>query len=292
MTNNPPACVTLLGTKGGPAIRPGSAMPTSSLVQMGGQNILVDAGLGVTAGLCRAGLTLTDIDAILITHLHSDHVLELGPLLHTAWTAGLKYQVPIFGPPGIETYWQGFLNSMVFDIAVRETDEGRPPFHDLFPIAHIDPERPLDIEGVVVTALRNRHPPIEDSFALKLHACGHALVLSGDTAPIDAMIGFANGTDLLVHEAMLPEGIQTILDRMEYDDDRLMAHILRSHSPAADVAQIATRAGVKALALNHLIPSGEPGITDDHWRAAVVPHYNGPLYIGQDGMVIQVGAVS
>lgn len=285
-TADPAATVVLLGTKGGPAIRPGSAMPTSTLVQMGGQTLLVDVGLGATAAICNVGLPLTALDAVLITHLHSDHYLELGPLLHTAWTAGLKHQIPIFGPSGIETYWQGFLNSMAYDTATRETDEGRPPFHDLFPIAHIDPDRPLDIDGVIVTAIRNDHPPVEDSFALKFQAHGQTLVLSGDTAPIDTMIGFAEGADLLVHEAMLPQGVQAIVDRMGYPDDRLMTHIQRSHSPAGDVARIAAKAKVKALALHHLIPSGEPGITEDHWRAAVTPHYDGPLYIGQDGMMI------
>ena len=95
--------VTLLGTKGGPAIRPGTRMPTSILVEIDGQTILVDAGLGVSRGLCDAGVALTDLDAILITHLHSDHYLELGPLLHTAWTAGLSNPIPIMVRKGWTT---------------------------------------------------------------------------------------------------------------------------------------------------------------------------------------------
>mgnify|MGYP006304144907 CR=1 FL=1 len=93
--------VALLGTKGGPAIRPGSAMPTASLVSIGGRRIVVDCGLGVTRGLCDQGMALADLDLIVVTHLHSDHYLELGPLLHTAWTAGLKRPVRVFGPEGL-----------------------------------------------------------------------------------------------------------------------------------------------------------------------------------------------
>ena len=69
--------VSLLGVKGGPAIRPGSNMPTSTLIHIDGKNLLVDAGLGVSRSICDQGVELHDIDAIFITHMHSDHYLEL-----------------------------------------------------------------------------------------------------------------------------------------------------------------------------------------------------------------------
>src|SRR5690606_23007516 len=92
--------LVLLGTKGGPAIRPGGPMPTASLLEIGGRSVVVDCGLGVSAGLVKAGMHLKTLDLVFITHLHSDHVLELGPLLHTAWTAGLSSNVRVFGPEG------------------------------------------------------------------------------------------------------------------------------------------------------------------------------------------------
>ena len=92
--------VALLGTKGGPAIRSGSSMPTSNLFVMNGCPIVVDCGLGVTKGLVDQGMALKNLSLILISHMHSDHYLELGPLLHTAWTAGLKTKVKVYGPFG------------------------------------------------------------------------------------------------------------------------------------------------------------------------------------------------
>ena len=65
--------VTLLGTKGGPAVRPGSTMPTSSLVSLNGQQIVVDCGLGVTRGLIDQNIDLRQLNTVIITHLHSDH---------------------------------------------------------------------------------------------------------------------------------------------------------------------------------------------------------------------------
>ncbi|TIW31053.1 MAG: MBL fold metallo-hydrolase, partial [Mesorhizobium sp.] len=104
--------LVLLGSKGGPAIRPGGPWPSSSLLEIGGRAIVVDCGLGVTRALTDAGLSLKTLDLVFITHLHSDHVLELGPLIHTAWTAGLATPVTIFGPPGTGHYWQRFCQAM------------------------------------------------------------------------------------------------------------------------------------------------------------------------------------
>jgi ribonuclease BN (tRNA processing enzyme) len=278
--------VTLLGVKGGPAIRPGSSMPSSTLVRLAGQTILVDAGLGCTAGLVRAGVALTEIDAILVTHLHSDHYLELGPLLHTAWTAGLKRPVPVHGPAGLDTYWEAFLASMAHDIDTRIADEGRPDPAPLAALQVLDDTTTLHIGPVSVTALRNDHPPITDSYALRLATRDHAVVLSGDTAPMPGMAAFASNADLLVHEAMLPAGVRTIVARMGYPDDRLQQHILRSHTPAAEAARIAAQAGVKSLALHHLIPDNDAGMTRADWQAAVAPHFAGPLHIGEDGLTI------
>ena len=280
------AAITLLGTKGGPAIRPGSSMPTATLVELAGQTMLVDAGLGCTSALTRAGVTLTDLDAVLITHLHSDHYLELGPLLHTAWTAGLKKPLPIYAPKGLDTYWQGFLASMVFDIETRIADEGRPDLAALAPIHLLDDNTTLHLGDLTITTLRNHHPPVKDSFALKLTGAGKTVVLSGDTAPIPEMATFARNADLLVHEAMLIPGVQKIVDRMGYKDDRLLNHILRSHTPAEDAAKIAQRAGVKALALNHLIPADDPEVTAKDWLQATQPQYSGNIHIGHDGLRI------
>ena len=278
-------CVTLLGTKGGPAIRPGTPMPTSILVRLAGQVILVDAGLGVSRAVCDAGVALTDLDAIIVTHMHSDHYLELGPLMHTAWTAGLKRVVPIYGPAGLTAYWQGFLASMEADISLRIADEGRPALEPLADLRLLDAGQ-FAIGDVTVEAIRNEHPPLIDSFALRLTGDGKSATLSGDTAPIDAMIGFAKDTDLLVHEAMLSAGIDALCKRVGNGDDRLRVHLERSHSPAAEVAKIATAAGVKQLALNHLIPSDDPDFTLNDWHAEIEPHYSGHLFVGTDGMTI------
>ena len=280
--------VALLGTKGGPAIRPGSAMPTSSLLCLGGRKIVIDSGLGVARALTRQGMALRDLDLIFITHLHSDHYLELGPLLHTAWTAGLKTRVMVHGPAGLSHYWEHFLESMRFDIELRMEDEGRPDLRELVEIHVIEEGDVMRDGGLAVRAMRNEHPPLRDTFALSVEACETRIVFSGDTAYLPALVPFAQGADLLVHEAMLEDALEALFARIGNGDDRLKAHWMRAHTLAADAGKLATAANVKALALHHLIPSDDPAFTPEHWLAAVRPHWSGTLHIATDGLRIAI----
>ena len=109
-------------------------MLPASLLEIGGKVCVVDCGLGVTAGIVAAGTRLVDIDYIFLTHLHSDHVLELGPLLHTIWTSGRQQQVKVWGPAGTGKLVDRFRESMRFDIEIREMDEGRASFRDTFEV--------------------------------------------------------------------------------------------------------------------------------------------------------------
>jgi ribonuclease BN (tRNA processing enzyme) len=282
--------VALLGTKGGPAIRSGSPMPTSSLLCLAGQRIVVDAGLGVTRGLCDQGMALKDLATIFITHLHSDHYLELGPLLHTAWTAGLKTPVRIWGPSGLSTYFDGFFVSMKEDIDTRIEDEGRPDLRDLISCHVIREGEPVREGAVTVTAMPSIHPPLAESWSLSFRGAGRHVVFSGDTAHNPALAEFARGADILIHEAMLAEGLEALQRRIGNGDDRLMTHWLRAHTLASDAARTAAEAGVGALALHHLIPSDDPEFGPDDWQQACAPLWHGPLHLGRDGLRIALGA--
>ncbi|MGY3439710.1 MULTISPECIES: MBL fold metallo-hydrolase [unclassified Marinovum] len=280
--------IALLGTKGGPAIRPGSSMPTSNLICLNEQQIVLDCGLGVTKGLVNQGMQLKDLSLIFISHLHSDHYLELGPLIHTAWTAGLKTPVVIYGPDGLEGYWAGFLASMKADIDLRTEDEGRPDLRDLVTFHVVDAGAVMDHAGITVTALRTEHPPLVDCFAYSFKTENFHVVFSGDTAPIESLEDFARGADILIHEAMLESALPALMARIGNGSDKLMAHWLRSHSFAHDAAKTAQNAGVQRLALSHLIPSDDPAYGPKDWQNACDGHYNGDLIVGHDGLRIDL----
>ncbi|MER8696641.1 MBL fold metallo-hydrolase [Mesorhizobium opportunistum] len=282
-----PDRLVLLGSKGGPALRPGGPWPSSSLLEIGGRTIVVDCGLGVTRGLVDAGLSLKALDLVFITHLHSDHVLELGSLIHTAWTAGLAAPVTIFGPPGTGHYWRRFCQAMEFDIEIRIADEGRPDIRDLVSIDEFGEGDVLRQRGLNVSALRVDHPPVTDCFALRFEHGGKSMVFSADTAFFPPLADFAEGADILVHEAMLEEGIERLVARTG-NGARLREHLLASHSFAEEAGRIATDAGVTRLVLNHLIPADDAEIGDADWVAAVRKTWAGDLTIARDGLVVEL----
>ncbi|WP_181165972.1 MULTISPECIES: MBL fold metallo-hydrolase [unclassified Mesorhizobium] len=284
-----PDRLVLLGSKGGPALRPGGPWPSSSLLEIGGRAIVVDCGLGVTRGLVDAGISLKALDLIFITHLHSDHVLELGPLIHTAWMAGLATPVTVFGPPGVGHYWRRFCQAMEFDIEIRIVDEGRPDIRELVSIDEFDEGHVVKQRGLKVTALRVDHPPVTDCFALRFEHGAKSVVFSADTAFFPPLADFAESADILVHEAMLEEGIERLVARTG-NGARLREHLLASHSFAEEAGRIASDAGVKRLVLNHLIPADDVGIGEEDWVAAVRKTWAGDLTIARDGLVVELSS--
>ncbi|UVK57250.1 MBL fold metallo-hydrolase [Mesorhizobium sp. AR02] len=282
-----PDRLVLLGSKGGPALRPGGPWPSSSLLELGGRIIVVDCGLGVTRGLVDAGISLKALDLIFITHLHSDHVLELGPLIHTAWTAGLATPVSVFGPPGTGHYWWRFCQAMEFDIEIRIADEGRPDIRELVSVNEFGEGQVFQQRSLKATALRVDHPPVTDCFALRFEHGGKSVVFSADTAFFPPLADFAESADILVHEAMLEEGIERLVARTG-NGARLREHLLASHSFAEEAGRIASDAGVKRLVLNHLIPADDADISEADWIAAVRKTWAGDLTIARDGLVVEL----
>ena len=94
--------VTLLGT-GCPPPNPRRRGP-ATLVSHGDERLLVDAGSGVTVQLALAGVRIVDLHRILVTHLHSDHVIDLGHILLSRWILGQNAPLEVLGPAGLRAH--------------------------------------------------------------------------------------------------------------------------------------------------------------------------------------------
>lgn len=275
----------LLGTGGGPRPRRNSSA-SAQVIVAGGRLFVVDCGDGVARQLVLAGLSLADLRHVFITHHHSDHQADYGNLLLLAWPAGLKTRVDTWGPPPLEKMTRLFFEMNAEDMRVRIADEGRAP---LVPLVHAHdvrrPGRVLEEGGMTVTAALVRHPMVRTAFAYRFDAPDRSIVISGDTAPSDGLVALARGADVLVHEAMDPEGAERLAARMPQAAD-MRRHLRASHTTTAEAGRIAAAAGVKTLVLSHLVPADDPAITDEMWAAPARAAFGGRVIVGKDLMEI------
>jgi len=281
-----PNRLVLLGTKGGPAIRAGyRPSPSANLIVHDGVPYVIDTGYGVSFKLVDAKFPLGALRHVFITHHHSDHNAEFGLLLNNAWAIGLKTPVDAYGPKGMHELADGFWQAYRFDIETRIADEGRPDLRKLVTVHEYTEGPVMAAPGVKVTALRNVHPPITESFALKFEFPGKTIVFSGDTAYFPPLAEFAKGADILVHEVMYAPALEKLLARTP-NAPTLMAHLKASHTLTDEVGRIATQAQVKTLVLSHLVPADDPRVTAQVWADAVRPTWSGELIVAHDLMEI------
>lgn len=277
-----PNRLVTLGTRGGPAIRTGfTPSPSANLLVFDNVPYVIDAGYGVSGKLVEAKFPLPQLRYVFITHHHSDHNAEFGLLAYNAWVTGLKTPIDAYGPSGMKELARGFWDAYRFDIETRMEDEGRPDLRTLVAAHEYSEGEVMKTEKVRVTALRNVHPPITESFALKFEFPGKTVVFSGDTAYHPPLAQFARGADLLVHEAMLGPAIEFIV-RANPNAATMLKHLKASHTLVADVGRIATEAGVKTLVLSHYVPVDAPGVTDQQWIDGVRETYQGDLVLAKD----------
>jgi ribonuclease BN (tRNA processing enzyme) len=276
--------IVLLGTKGGPRVGETGRSNPATLLLINDVPYLIDCGYGVTKQLVTAGIALNRLRYIFITHHHSDHNLEFGPLIYNTWITGLPAQIDAYGPPGLERMAQQFFEYQKFDIDVRIVDEGRTDPRKLVTTHEISkPGVVLTNEDVKVTMCVVRHPPIKDSYAYRFDAKDRSIVISGDTAYAPELGEFAKGADVLVHEVMYLPGIEALLKRLP-NATRLREHLMAAHTLPEDVGKIAAQAGVKTLVLTHFVPGDDASITDEQWAADVRKHFKGQIVVGKDLM--------
>ncbi len=276
----------LLGTRGGPRVGASGRSNSSTLLLINDLPYVVDCGYGTSRQLLAAGVPLNRLRYVFITHHHSDHNLEYGPLFYNAWVTGLLGRVDAYGPSGLEKMTEDFFSYMKLDIDVRIEDEGRPDPRKLL-FAH-DIGRPglvLQNKDVKVSARLVRHPQVKQAYAYRFDAKDRSVVISGDTAYAPELAEFAKGADVLVHEVMYLPGVEALVKRLP-NANRLREHLLAAHTLPEDVGRIAAQAGVKTLVLSHLVPGDDPSITDEQWTEGVRKHFSGRIIVGKDLMEI------
>lgn len=278
--------ITLVGT-GSPIPDPLRAGP-ATLVRAGGQNLLVDCGRGVLMRLAAVGVGANALTALLLTHLHSDHIADLGDLIITRWVSTFSpgpAPLPIIGPPGTAEVVDATLRAFGHDIGYRiahHADLTAPPplrVHEhrdgvVWDIAV------GDHAGVTVTAAPTDHRPVEPTIGFRVEHDGAAVVLAGDTVPCAGLDTLARGADALVHTVIRAD----LIEQMPMQRIR---DILDYHSSVQQAAATAQRAGVGTLVLTHCVPAIVPG-QEDQWRALAAAEFDGRVELGDDLYTVTV----
>ena len=276
--------ITLLGT-GSPMPSPDRAGP-STLISAGeghtAEHYLVDAGRGVLMRLAALGLGAPDLAAVLLTHLHSDHITDLNDVITTRWVMTFTpTPLTIVGPVGTRAVVDHVLASLGPDIDYRiahHDDLSAPPT-----ITVLEVERgPVDLGGhTTITCAPTDHKPVEPSVGFRFEHDGAAAVTAGDTVPCDGLDELCRGAGALVHTVIRKDVIVGIpLQRMQ--------DTLDYHSSPEEAAQTAARAGVDTLVLTHYVPAIPTGTDGADWRALAAEHFDGAIELGDDLHTITV----
>jgi ribonuclease Z len=267
--------LTLLGT-GCPQCDPDRLGP-SSLVRHGGRAILVDCGSGVTQRLVAAGSSGRTLDAVLLTHLHSDHIVDLYQLIVSSWHQGRDRPQRVYGPPGTRRFVDGTMALWRSELEQRIAHEMRLSTAALeVEVTEIGEGEVLRLDDLAITAVAVDHAPVRHAFGFVFAAGGKRLAFSGDTAACPALIAAARGADVLVHECFI-HGIMTPAPGLRTAEG--LRNVARYHTASSEVGKIAAAAEVGCLVLNHFVPTKFD-------KAAVLAEvrrdYAGPLAIGED----------
>ena len=279
--------VTLLGT-GSPIPDPHRAGP-STLVQAGDENYLVDAGRGVLMRLAGAGSAPTMLTAVLLTHLHSDHITDLNDVITSSWALNMDDPKPlrIVGPEGTKETVARILHFLDLDIGYRlahHDDLNEPPQVEVTEIT----KGSLDLSTTVsISTAPTDHRPVDPTIAFRFDYQESSVVVAGDTIPCTDLDQLCNGAKALVHTAIRKDIIETLPLQRAKD-------ILNYHSSVEEAAETAQRAGMETLILTHYVPGIPPAENEFHelvvqqWRDRAAENFSGKIEIGDDLLKISL----
>lgn len=271
--------IVLLGT-GSPIPDPDRGGP-ATLVRAGGHAFLVDCGRGVLQRTAAVGTGANALAAVLLTHLHSDHLTDLNDVITTRWVMTFEpTPLPVIGPPRTQEVVDGILASLVPDIEYRIAHHDDLAWEPPVEVSELTEGTAFEADGVSITVAPTDHRPVHPSIAFRVEHDGRSVVLAGDTVPCEGLDRLCQGADALVHTVIRDDLVRNIpVPRLQ--------DILDYHSSVGQAAQTASRAGVGTLVLTHYVPGMPPG-SEDEWRALAAEHFDGPIELGPDLHTVQL----
>ena len=277
-----------------------------TLVVAGQRLFVFDAGNGASRNIGRMGFTHGRVEAVFLTHFHSDHIDGLGELMLQRWVqGGHRAPLPVHGPAGVQEVVAGLMQTYRQDRGYRVAHHGDA----VVPASGFGGQaRPFAVpsdaavsvykEGdLEVSAFAVDHSPAHPAVGYRITYKGRVVVLSGDTKRSSAVLREAQGADLLVHDALSTK-LVNLMEEVSSQNGRpglakVLGDIHDYHATPEEAAQTARDAKVGYLLLNHIVPTLPPLPGLEKVFLGDAPRiYSGPLRVGRDGDFVSMPAGS
>lgn len=272
--------VVVLGS-GSPIPDPNRAGP-STLVRTSAGDLLVDAGRGVLLRMAAAMAGPGGLAAVLLTHLHSDHITDLNDVITMRWALSFAPQpLTVIGPEGTARLVTDTETMLAPDIGYRLAHHDDLHWAPDTVAQEVSSGVVLERGDVRVTAAPTDHAPVHPTVAFRIDDGTASVVVAGDTVPCAGLDDLAAGADVLVHTVVRRDQIEAIgLPRL--------LDVLDYHSDVTQAAATAERAGVGTLVLTHMVPAPAPG-AEHEWIDLASAHFSGSVVVASDLETIEVG---
>jgi ribonuclease Z len=279
--------VTLLGT--GVPIPSIDRFGPSTLIEAGNVKLLIDAGRGATIRLNQLGVPLGSIDALLLTHFHSDHTTGIPDLWLTGWLEShfgrRRKPFRVIGPTGAQKLMFHLEQAYAPDIAIRMADEKLSPAGVEIAVEEFSCDGPVYEHGELrVIAFEVDHGElIKPAYGYRIEYGGRSVTLSGDTRYNENVIRYGAGVDLLIHEVAIA--------RPELRSEPHIQRILAHHTSAQDAGRVFAQTQPQLAAYTHLVFLSNPHVppaTIADLIAETRCSYSGPLAVGRDLMCFEL----
>lgn len=294
--------LALCGT-GSPLPDPVRAGPCSAVI-IDGKMFIIDIGGGAVRNLGLMGLNAGAIEALLLTHFHSDHIDGMGELLLQRWANGARTApLPVIAPEGVEAIVDGLNSAYAMDVGYRVAHHGvkvMPPsgaggIAQPFPLPEKGAQLVVyDRDGIKITAFPVEHEPVVPAVGYRFDYKGRSIVFSGDTSKAASIAKACSGCDILVHEALNTEMVgitQAAMKKVERQGaEKIMADIPDYHTSPVQAAETAKAGKAKMLVLSHIIPAVPLNYLNAYYLKGVDAVFDGPVLVGEDGMLFSLPA--